>query len=658
MNIIKLSMSNQYFTDAQLKELRDRKMVSIHPETSGKGISNTSQGEHFLQAARGDLVYVCVSNYRIEYIGIFTDDMPLNTLISGHEGWVERSIEILLEPKNPSGYDTTLDKWWAPRNNSTCIPVPTSELRIFESKILSPVFSINLQNLEDLRKKYLDSFSFDSIRELAGDLYKMSIDQSALYSSISTLDDLTIRKLHYRYESKSEGPVNTLRKQVLDMLLNGQKNIDTNTVVALKKSIGENYQTDAYKSWKNDFNLLFPLVYDQHRQRIKDKLNALADMILVKLDIKSVVDKTIFDFYGPRNQGSTGAWIALYNKRHKSQKHAKQLFVRFYDNGQFEFGLYNELLKDRTKLVQATEVNLESVFTVLQDYVSEIESDKEDPMQEKINECIELLEGSGNLVLTGAPGTGKTFLARKIAQAITSDEDRIKFIQFHPSYDYTDFVEGIKPKGLTGGIVNLQLTDGIFMAFCKKAMEKRDQKFVFIIDEINRSDLSRVFGEVFSALEIDYRDHDITTQYSYLRPKEDQIFTIPENVFIIGTMNDIDRSVESMDFALRRRFVWKEITAADSEVIIDNAELDQDKIDTAKKRMRNLNAVISAQMGSNAYQIGGAYFKKLEMYQGDQNCFDILWRNHLKIVLSEYVRGMPHGPDILVNMEKAYNVIN
>lgn len=650
-------MSNQYFTDAQLKELRNRKMVSIHPNTNRKGISNISQGEHFLKAARGDLVYVCVSNYRIEYIGIFTDDMPLYSLISEHEGWVERSIEILIEANKPSSYDTELDKWWAPRNNSTCIPVPESEIGLFESKILIRAFSISISELKNLQEQYLNSFTLDSIREFTGQLFSMSTDQSKLYSTLNSIDELTLRKLDYRYEKKSDGPVNTLRKKVIEMLLNGPKNINQNTIIDLKNTIGVNYQTNAFKSWKNDYNLLFPLIYDPHRQETKDTLNRFIKNIVKTLNIQSLVNTTLFDFYGPRNQGATESWIALYNKRHKSQKSAKQLFIRFFDNAQFEYGLYNELLKDRSKLVQTSRIDLDDIYNTLRQYIPEIKTDREDTMQELIGECIELLENSGNLVLTGAPGTGKTYLTKQIARVLASNNDCSEFIQFHPSYDYSDFMEGIKPQGFSNGSMELGLTDGLFMSFCKKALAHENQKYVFIIDEINRCDVSRVFGEVFSSLEMDYRGFNIKTQYSYLRPKDDREFTIPKNVYIVGTMNDIDRSVESMDFALRRRFVWKEISAKDSEIIIDCADLDQEIIEEAKKRMEKMNEEISVQMGNPAYQIGGAYFKNLEKYQEEQNCFDVLWEKHLKGVISEYVRGMPQGQVILNEIKNKYNLV-
>ena len=199
-------------------------------------------------------------------------------------------------------------------------------------------------------------------------------------------------------------------------------------------------------------------------------------------------------------------------------------------------------------------------------------------------------KGATQIILTGAPGTGKTRMAKKIAEErraeLTWEEKKekddscphYKLVQFHPSYDYTDFVEGLRPVEEEGKMVFRKL-DGIFKEFCRKVVDKGEEaeKYFFLIDEINRADLSKVFGELMFCLETDKRgkDNAIQTQYQnlptydikgkkyYGEDESEDVFKdgfyIPKNVIIIGTMNDIDRSVESMDFALRRRFIWKEI---------------------------------------------------------------------------------------------------
>ena len=236
-------------------------------------------------------------------------------------------------------------------------------------------------------------------------------------------------------------------------------------------------------------------------------------------------------------------------------------------------------------------------------------------------------------------------------------EGKIGFVQFHPSYDYTDFVEGLRPKNDNGNI-GFERKDGVFKEFCKEALNNQSSNFVFIIDEINRGEISKIFGELFFSVDSGYRGEKgkVQTQYANLIDDGDEFkdgFYIPENVYIIGTMNDIDRSVESMDFAMRRRFAWKEIKAEDTQetILKDLGDLKDETI----KRMNNLNKVIRNKETnlSEAYCIGAAYFKKIKDndYNGD---FNKLWENHLKGLLFEYTRGMPKQEEIMENLKKAY----
>lgn len=275
---------------------------------------------------------------------------------------------------------------------------------------------------------------------------------------------------------------------------------------------------------------------------------------------------------------------------------------------------------------------------------------------ENIQSYINLLKANKNLVLTGAPGTGKTFLAKEIAKAMDAE---VEFVQFHPSYDYTDFVEGLRPIK-KGDMLGFERMDGAFKTFCKKGLLRlsKDSIYVFIIDEINRGELSKIFGELFYAIDPGYRGEKgkVKTQYQNLINKDDVFvdgFFVPENVYILATMNDIDRSVESMDFALRRRFAWKEIKPEDRLEMLSE-KLDHDTCDKAIRVMKALNEEISKTRGlGSAYQIGPAYFLKLdkEHYNGD---FTALWGMHIEILLKEYLRGYSNADAKVEELKNVY----
>ncbi|TCT14536.1 dynein-related subfamily AAA family protein [Natranaerovirga pectinivora] len=287
-----------------------------------------------------------------------------------------------------------------------------------------------------------------------------------------------------------------------------------------------------------------------------------------------------------------------------------------------------------------------------------------------MNYLIEIIELDKQLILNGAPGTGKTYTAKEVAIELIGENDpekQIKLVQFHPSYDYTDFVEGYKPvqEEQSSDQLKFKLIDGVFKEFCNNAKDDQNNKYVFIIDEINRAEISKVFGELMFALEPDYRE-----KFDKEREKEQFIgvnlqyskdtFKIPENVYIIATMNDIDRSVEVFDFAMRRRFAWYEIKANDvMETVLKSMlskSCDNSKLNDLVERAKKLNNCITEygkDFGLNEhFHIGPSYFGK---FNKCGNNYQKLWDYYIKQILTEYVKGYPGKSEEFV--EKCKNIL-
>lgn len=219
---------------------------------------------------------------------------------------------------------------------------------------------------------------------------------------------------------------------------------------------------------------------------------------------------------------------------------------------------------------------------------------------------VELLRTKKNIVLQGAPGVGKTYAAKRLAYSIMGlkDKSRVAMVQFHQSYSYEDFIMGFRPSA-TG----FELKKGIFYNFCKKAEIDSDNDYFFIIDEINRGNLSKIFGELFMLIENDKRGTEIQLLYA------DEMFSIPKNVYIIGMMNTADRSLAMMDYALRRRFAFYDMKPGfDSEGFRSyRSSLDNEKFNRLIACINDLNAVIANDDSlGEGFCIGHSYFCNLD----------------------------------------------
>ena len=530
------------------------------------------------------------------------------------------------------------------------------------------------------------------------------------------------------------------------------------------------YWNEKTKSYKDQANKVIPLSELDHRfTKLKTDLYEI-----IKEGIHFKFDNPIFDMKKSTNEfiGRSAVvtkLLCIYSENHS--------FLGVNMNSQKRF--WNKLLPQKNQggpylqnheicqlvLQKYPELEPSLLGSILFEYSTQFLDEKE-KKEEKMSleykvyhPLSQTLLQSKNLILRGAPGTGKTYLAKEIAKELTDgNEEQIGFVQFHPSYDYTDFVEGLRPDSNEDGSIFFKLKEGIFKKFCQKAKEAQliggqdnfdeawdsyleyinvaeekeyitktsylsvnsrqnlsvnydsgvpgwslprkyvyelykdknynkqeyyksggktvletlrkrfglkdyvspteidtDKKFVFIIDEINRGEISKIFGELFFSIDPGYRGEKgcVSTQYANLH-ETDEKFYIPENVYIIGTMNDIDRSVDTFDFAMRRRFRFVEVTA-ESQVGMLDKELNI-HAEEAKTRLRNLNTSIeNVQELNSHYHIGPSYFLKLKDVDFD---YELLWSDYLKPLLEDYVRGSYEEDETLETLKNAFDLTN
>ena len=570
-------------------------------------------------------------------------------------------------------------------------------------------------------------------------------------------------------------------------------------------SLGDNYRPlDAY--FEKADGTIIKRSYAKGENRISNMtMPRIACQIFEKqLSTMSVEDKESFPVckYGPDRDVIRGIYSSV--DEFKKHRNTIEYITYSYDNGRrfvfYCWNIFSTVIFAQECLKRFGEPGDQFILTYREKDEKEknpVEPETTNPL--KItrlgdgyrNPFSTMLLESKNLIFRGAPGTGKSYLAREIAADIISngyfdryelltDEQKkqVEFVQFHPSYDYSDFVEGLRPRVNDDGTMGFELQDGIFKKFVararknyedsqksKETIEKESsiqesmteffsnielgtdtfktingnefsitsvddahiyisipgnasvnkltvnldeirrmlesgetfdrikdvtaffgktfatqaysydfaiykeilkqkknltkstakaeelKKYIFIIDEINRGEISKIFGELFFALDPGYRGRagEVSTQYANLHTDPDEKFYIPENVYIIGTMNDIDRSVDSFDFAMRRRFRFVELRA-DQRLEMLAALEDEELEAEAIRRMADLNKAIAETEDLNEnYQIGPAYFLKLKTLG-----FDRLWTDYLRPLLQEYVQGMHNEKELMKCFAAAY----
>ena len=570
-------------------------------------------------------------------------------------------------------------------------------------------------------------------------------------------------------------------------------------------SLGDNYKPlDVYFK-KADGTVVKRSYSKGERRNTNQTMPRIACQVFEKqISALSVEDKENFPIckYNPNSELICGIYSSV--DEYRKHRNTIEYLTYGYDNGRqfviYCWNIFSTIIFVQECLKRFGEPGDQFVLTYREKDEKETEAAKtEAAVQEELvqqfkgyrNPFSAMLIESKNLIFRGAPGTGKSYLAKEIATDIISngyfddytlltDEQKkqVEFVQFHPSYDYSDFVEGLRPRVNDDGTMGFELQDGIFKKFVaharknyedsqksketiekeisvqesmteffsnielgvdifktingnefsitsvdnqhiyisipgnasvkkltlnldeirrmlesgekfdkikdittffgktfatqaysydfaiykeivkrKKKMSKAVakveelKKYIFIIDEINRGEISKIFGELFFAIDPGYRGRagEISTQYANLHSDPDEKFFIPENVYIIGTMNDIDRSVDSFDFAMRRRFRFVELRADERLEML--AALEDEELEAeAIRRMTALNKEIASVEDLNEnYQIGASYFLKLKTLN-----FDQLWTDYLKPLLQEYIQGMYDEAGLMSRFAKAY----